>query len=131
MELTPSAWDELMWLFLEVAAKAAPSTHRTCKNCSGHMAKDASKCTNCGKTWESAATPSGANSPYKILKHGNKWTVVNNTGETKSTFDSHDKALAYLRALYANVGGAAKRAEKVKFSGKAKQRIPKGSGRYT
>lgn len=74
---------------------------------------------------EQAAAPSGANAPYKIRKSGEAWQVVNNTGEVKATFDSHDKALKYLRALYVNVPGAAKRAKKVGFTGKARQRIPK------
>lgn len=69
-----------------------------------------------------AATPSGANAPYKIVKKGGKFAVVNNTGDTKASFDDRDKALAYLRALYTNVPGAAKRADKVKFTGKAKDR---------
>lgn len=126
MELSSVTWEELMLALLDVAAKAPASSHRTCKNCGAHMSTDASKCPNCGKTWEAAAeTPAGANSPYKIQKRSGKFVVVNNTGEVKSTFDNHDKALAYLRALYVNVGGAAKRASKVKFSGKAKQRIPK------
>ena len=73
-----------------------------------------------------ANTPSGANAPYKIVKRGDQFAVVNNIGETKATFDSHAKALAYQRALYVNVPGAAKRADKVKFTGKARQRIPKG-----
>lgn len=113
---------------LQTAAKAPPSSHRTCKSCKGHLSKDASKCGNCGTAWNaesSAATPAGANAPYKIKKSGAKWAVVNNAGETKSSFDSHEKALSYLRALYVNVSGAAKRAKKVKFSGKAKSRIPK------
>lgn len=78
---------------------------------------------------EQAKAPSGANAPYKIQSAGKgRWKVVNNLGETKATFDSREKALTYLRALYANVPGASKRADKVKFSGKGKQRIPKGKG---
>lgn len=74
---------------------------------------------------DEAKTPSGANAPYKIQKRGTKFVVVNNTGEVKATFKDRGKALSYLRALYVNVKGAPKRAEKVKFSGKARQRIPK------
>lgn len=73
------------------------------------------------------ATPSGANAPYKIFKvtvgDKTKFAVKNNIGETKATFDTKAKALDYLRALYASVPGAAKRANKVKYTGKAKQRI--------
>jgi hypothetical protein len=72
-----------------------------------------------------AKTPAGANAPYKIQQRGSSYVVVNNTG-VKATFPDRAKALAYLRALYANVPGAAGRADKVKFSGKARQRIPKG-----
>lgn len=74
---------------------------------------------------ETAKAPSGANAPYKIVKRGSSFAVVNNTGETKATFEDRQKALKYLRALYVNVPGAAKRAKKVGFSGKARQRIPK------
>jgi hypothetical protein len=70
------------------------------------------------------STPSGANAPYKIVKRGTKYAVVNNIGETKSTFDSEDDARQYQKALYANVSGAAKRADKVEWTGKARQRIP-------
>lgn len=73
-----------------------------------------------------AKTPSGANAPYKIQKRGDKFVVLNNIGEVKGTFPTREKALAFQRALYANVPGAAKRAAKVPFSGKARQRIPKG-----
>lgn len=69
-----------------------------------------------------AKTPSGANAPYKIIPDGGKFKVVNNTGDTKATFDSRKKALAYLRALYANVPGASKRANKVAWTGNVKDR---------
>lgn len=46
--------------------------------------------------------------PYKIVKRGTKWVVVNSLGETKATFDSAEAARAYQRALYANVPGATK-----------------------
>jgi hypothetical protein len=72
-----------------------------------------------------AQTPSGANAPYKIVKHGSGFAVVNNMGAVKATFKTREQALAYQRALYVNVPGAAKRAAKVKFSGTARQRIPK------
>lgn len=58
--------------------------------------------------------------PYKIQKRGGKFAVVNNAGETKATFDDRDKALEYQRALYVNVKGAAKKADRVKWTGKAK-----------
>jgi hypothetical protein len=74
-----------------------------------------------------ADTPSGANAPYKIIKTGTGFKVSNNTGETKATFKTYQEALKFLRALYVNVPGAAKRADKVKFTGKARQRIPKGN----
>jgi len=64
--------------------------------------------------------PPGSLAPYKIEKRGNKWAVVNNAGETKATFDDREKALAYQRALYVNVKGAAKKADRVKFTGKEK-----------
>lgn len=32
-------------------AKAPAASHRTCASCGAHMAKDASKCPNCGKAW--------------------------------------------------------------------------------
>lgn len=57
--------------------------------------------------------------PYKIQKRGDKFVVVNNAGMTKSTFKSNDDALKYLRALYANVPGAAKKADKTPWTGKA------------
>lgn len=61
--------------------------------------------------------------PYKIFKVSDKKFVVkNNAGEVKATFDSRDKALNYLRALYKNVPGAAKSADKKDFSGKQKRR---------
>jgi ribosomal protein L40E len=115
-----------MSALMDMAAKAPPSSHRTCKNCGAHMSTDAKSCQSCGTSWEAAAkAPPGANAPYKIQKRGGKFVVLNNTGEVKSTFDSHDKALSYMRALYVSVPGAAKRADRVKFSGKAKTRIPK------
>lgn len=61
--------------------------------------------------------------PYKIMKRGNKWVVINNIGETKATFKSHKSALAYQRALYRNVPGAAKYAEDHKWTGKAPKRV--------
>lgn len=73
---------------------------------------------------EKAKTPSGANAPYKIKRKDGEWVVVNNTGETKAKFgQDRDKALRYLRALYVNVPGAPKRASKVKYTGKAKDRV--------
>ena len=57
--------------------------------------------------------------PYKIFKQGDKWVVKNNANMVKASFKSRDEAVKYLRALYANVGGAAKKADKTKWSGKA------------
>jgi hypothetical protein len=48
--------------------------------------------------------------PYKIRKQGSKYLVVNaETGSVKGTHDAKTKALAQLRALYANVKDAKKR----------------------
>lgn len=74
-----------------------------------------------------AATPSGADAPYKIEHKDGKWVVVNNAGLSKATFSDRQKALDYQRALYANVPGAAKRADKVPFTGKAKTRVPEAA----
>lgn len=78
-----------------------------------------------GADQDDARTPSGANAPYEIVKAGRKWTVVNNAGEKKATFSTKKAAQAYQRALYTNVPGAARRAAKVKWTGKAKNRMPK------
>lgn len=41
--------------------------------------------------------------PWKIEKEGNKYNVVRKTdGTVKSSFHDKEKALAYLKALYAN-----------------------------
>lgn len=79
------------------------------------------------ETTEAAAKkmPSGANAPYKIIPVGKKFVVKNNAGETKATFDKRAAAVDYLQALYASVPGAKKRAGKVAFTGKAKNRAPK------
>jgi hypothetical protein len=112
-------------------AKAPASSHRTCKSCGAHMAQDAGTCQSCGAKWsasdalEDKKAPSGANAPYKIFAVDGGYEVRNNAGEVKAKFDTRAKALKYLRALYVNVSGAGKRAEKVDFTGKAKQRIPK------
>lgn len=58
-------------------------------------------------------------SPYKIFKVGKKFVVKNNAGMTKATFDDRASALKYLRALYVNVKGAPKAADKTKWTGKA------------
>jgi hypothetical protein len=39
---------------MDSAAKAPAASHRTCKGCGAHMAKDAGKCQSCGKGWEAA-----------------------------------------------------------------------------
>jgi hypothetical protein len=64
------------------------------------------------------AAPNAA--PYKISKRGDKYVVVNNANAVKATFADRNKAIAYLRALYANVPGAKRKAAKVKWTGKAK-----------
>jgi hypothetical protein len=61
--------------------------------------------------------------PYKIRKRGSKYVVVNNGNEVKASFADRDKAINYLRALYANVPGAAKRAAKTKWTGTQKRRV--------
>lgn len=58
--------------------------------------------------------------PYKIQKRGTKWVVVNNAGEVKASFTTRSAALDYQRALYANVKGAPKKAEKTPWTGKEK-----------
>jgi hypothetical protein len=75
----------------------------------------------------SESTVPGANAPYKIQRRGNKYVVVNNAGLTKATFTTRAEALAYQRALYVNVPGAAKRADETKFTGKARNRIPEAA----
>ncbi len=48
--------------------------------------------------------------PYKIRKLGNKYLVVNaETGSVKGKHDTKTRALAQLRALYANVKDAKKK----------------------
>lgn len=70
---------------------------------------------------ENRGMPPATNlAPYKIQKRGGKFVVVNNAGETKASFDDREKALAYQRALYVNVKGAAKKADRTKWTGKAK-----------
>jgi hypothetical protein len=59
--------------------------------------------------------------PYKIFKVGGKFVVKNNAGDVKSTFSDRDKAVQYLRALYANVKGAPKAAARKKFTGSQKR----------
>lgn len=63
-------------------------------------------------------------SPYKIVTRGGKIVVVNNADQIKATFDKHPDdasnradALKYLRALYANVPGAPKQADKTPWTG--------------
>jgi len=44
--------------------------------------------------------------PWKIVRRGSKYAVVKETtGKVVATHPSHAKALAHLRALYANTGG--------------------------
>jgi hypothetical protein len=65
--------------------------------------------------------------PYKIVKRGKKWTVVNNIGETKATFKTRTAALAYQQALYKNVPGAAKMAATTPWTGGKKAKTSKAS----
>jgi len=42
--------------------------------------------------------------PWKVVKRGNKWQVVNSeTGDVKGTHPSRRRAAAQMRALYVNV----------------------------
>jgi hypothetical protein len=59
------------------------------------------------------------NAPYKIVKAGDKFNVVNNAGIVKASFDSEEKARSYQKALYANVPGAAKAADRKPWTGNA------------
>jgi len=44
--------------------------------------------------------------PWKIVKRGSQYAVVKESnGKVVGTHPSHAKALAQLRALYANTGG--------------------------
>ena len=56
--------------------------------------------------------------PYKILRRGDSYVVVNNAGMVKATFKTRAQALKYQRALYVNVPGAPKKADKTKWTGK-------------
>ena len=48
--------------------------------------------------------------PYEIRKRGSKYLVVNaETGSVKGTHGTKTKAVAQLRALYANVKDAKKK----------------------
>lgn len=47
---------EMLYPTGEDAAHAPAATHRTCKKCGAHMAKDASTCPSCGAKWEAAAS---------------------------------------------------------------------------
>lgn len=69
---------------------------------------------------ESAKDLSGA--PYKIVEKDGKFQVVNNLGVVKATFADKAKARDYQKALYANVPGAAKVADKKPWTGTAKKR---------
>ena len=64
---------------------------------------------------EQAATEA----PYKIFKVGSQYVVKNNTGLVKARFKTRAEALKYQRALYVNVPGAAKKADKTHWTGKA------------
>jgi hypothetical protein len=64
-------------------------------------------------------------SPYKIFREDDIYVVKNNAGMVKARFATRQRALKYLRALYANVKGAPKKADKVKWTGKDPK--PKGA----
>jgi hypothetical protein len=67
------------------------------------------------------ARETAGEAPYKIFKiKDDQWVVKNNTGAVKARFKTRAAALKYQRALYKNVPGAAKKADKTKWSGKAK-----------
>jgi hypothetical protein len=57
--------------------------------------------------------------PYKIFKDGDEYVVKNNAGIVKARFKSRAQALQYQRALYVSVPGAAKKADKTHWTGKA------------
>jgi len=57
--------------------------------------------------------------PYKIVKDGDQWCVLNNLGEVKARFKTHAKAMAYMAALYRNVPGAAAKAARTPWTGRA------------
>lgn len=61
-----------------------------------------------------------SDAPYKIFKQGDRYVVKNNTGAVKASFPTRDAALKYLRALYVNVPGAARKAAKTSYTGTAK-----------
>jgi hypothetical protein len=63
--------------------------------------------------------------PYKIFRQGGKFVVKNNAGQVKATFETRAEALKYLRALYANVPGAPRKADRTKWTGTAP--VPKGA----
>jgi len=65
--------------------------------------------------------------PYLIKKRGKKFIVVNSIGETKATFKTRTAALAYQRALYKNVPGAAKMAAR-KAKAKDKASLDEATG---
>ena len=58
-------------------------------------------------------------SPYKIFKVGSEYVVKNNAGMVKARFKTRAQALQYQRALYVSVPGAAKKADKTHWTGKA------------
>lgn len=56
--------------------------------------------------------------PYKIVKSGDKFQVLNNAGVVKSSFPTEQAARQYQKALYANVPGAASTAKNKPWTGK-------------
>lgn len=65
-------------------------------------------------------TAAANEAPYKIARRDGQWVVVNNANMVKSKFaQDRDKAVKFMRALYANVPGATKKADNTPWSGKA------------
>lgn len=64
--------------------------------------------------------PGTTNAPYKMVTRAGKHYVVNNSGQTKGgPYDDPKDADKLLKALYANVPGAAAKAAKTKWTGSA------------
>lgn len=57
--------------------------------------------------------------PYKIIQEGDHFNVVNNAGAIKKAFHTEADARMYQKALYANVPGAASKAARKPWTGKA------------
>lgn len=61
--------------------------------------------------YNAAVKTSAAHPPYYITESGGQFKVVDAIGEVRGTFDSKDAARQQQKALYANVPGAADKAE--------------------